>query len=250
MLSELSVVVPCYKSGRELEALVEQLLPAVQDQSEKLEILFVDDGSPDDSWIWIKELTTRFPYLRGIRLSRNMGQHAATLAGLHEATYNLILTMDDDLQNPPSQIELLIDELEKNPELGVVYGVPIEKQHEGIRRVGSKFFRTFLKALGMPIADMVSSFRLIRRERIDNLNAISTHNTFLDLLFVRNKMICTFVPVKHNERLSGSSSYSFSQLAKLALSCWQATLSPVNTANVTETYTIKEQCSSPEPPIC
>lgn len=250
MLSELSVVVPCFKSGRELEALVEQLLPELKVLSERFEIILVDDGSPDDTWRSIKELTLRFPFLRGLRLATNLGQHGATYVGLKEAAYSLVLTMDDDLQNPPTQIKKLIVTATEKTELGVVYGIPLAKNHANLRKVGSTGFRILLKWLGLPTADYVSSFRLIKREQITNWNAFSMKNPFLDVLFILNKMQCSFVKVEHHERASGASTYTYARLAKLALTCWQASLAPKKQENVTDTYTITEQCSSVQPLIC
>lgn len=248
MLSQLSVVIPCFNSEKGLESLVQQLISECKTVSEKFEILLVDDGSPDQTWTCIKRLCQTYPFLKGLRLAQNQGQHSATYWGLKQASFDLVATLDDDLQNPPSEIKKLAQTMAKG--FDVVYGVPSQKKHDLLRRSGSSLFRFVLKLVGLPFAEYVSSFRLINRSKITDMGAISDQNSFLDILFLRNKMQMGFVEVAHQDRISGRSSYSFTKLIKVALDCWQASQNKQTRANVTDTDTIADTCASPETLIC
>lgn len=244
MLSQISIVIPCFKNEKGLETLVQQLIPVCKNLSERFEILLVDDASPDDTWSCIKTLCENYPCLKGIRLAQNMGQHAATYWGLKKADFDLVATLDDDLQNPPAEIAKLTEKLEAG--FDVVYGVPARKNHDSLRKGGSRLFRFFLKILGLPFAEYVSSFRLIDRTKVADIDAVTDKRIFLDILFLRNKMRLGFVEVAHDNRISGRSSYSFFRLAKLAIDCWQASLISPKRQIVTDTDTIADTCTSPQ----
>src|SRR5258706_588189 len=98
---QLSIVVPVFRAERSLRLLVERLLPVLDSLEGAYEILFVEDGGGDGSWEVIEDLSRRHPCIRGLRLARNYGQHNALLCGIRAARGKTIVTMDDDLQNPP-----------------------------------------------------------------------------------------------------------------------------------------------------
>ena len=104
----LSVVIPAYKSAGTLERLCDELDRHVSGLVEHLELIFVDDGSGDDTWPTIQRLATDRDWVRGMTLLRNYGQHNALLAGLRSAVQPLVVTMDDDLQNPPSAVPSML----------------------------------------------------------------------------------------------------------------------------------------------
>jgi glycosyltransferase involved in cell wall biosynthesis len=118
----ISVVVPVYNSEQMLGTLVDRLLAALTALTPRLEILLVNDGSRDGSWPAIEKLAAKFPQVRGIDLMRNFGQHNALLAGIRAASGDLIVTLDDDLQNPPEEIPKILARLEEG--VDVVYGCP------------------------------------------------------------------------------------------------------------------------------
>ncbi|MEU8381268.1 glycosyltransferase, partial [Streptosporangium sp. NPDC048865] len=97
----VSVVIPCYRSARTLPALLDRLVPVLDGLSVRHEVILVVDGSPDDTWETAAGLARRFDAVRAIRLSRNYGQHNALVAGIREAAFEVVVTMDDDLQHPP-----------------------------------------------------------------------------------------------------------------------------------------------------
>ena len=118
----ISVVVPVYNSAQTLSSLVEQLTAELPLLTDRYEIVLVNDGSRDTSWDVVAELAAADGRVRGINLMRNYGQHNALLCGIRAAEYELIVTMDDDLQHPPTEIAALLAAIAAGAD--VVYGVP------------------------------------------------------------------------------------------------------------------------------
>ena len=140
----VSAVVPVYNSANSLTELVERLSKVLEEHSSAFEIIFVNDGSRDNRWDVVVSLADRYPFLRALNLSRNYDQHNALLAGIRAARYELIVTLDDDLQNPFEEIPKLIEELRWSGS-DVVYGVPKEEEHGLGRDLALQFnsFRRF-----------------------------------------------------------------------------------------------------------
>src|SRR5438552_2813587 len=107
----LSVVVPVYNSEGSLLELVERLISVLGGSAQAMEIILVNDGSRDRSWEVLTRLAATHPEVRGINLMRNYGQHNALLAGIRAARGEIIVTIDDDLQNPPEEVPRLLAKL-------------------------------------------------------------------------------------------------------------------------------------------
>src|SRR2546430_1642044 len=118
----ISVVVPVYNSEATLEAFVQRLEMVLSSLASSRELILVNDDSRDGSWKIIDKISREKSWVRGINLMRNYGQHNALLCGIRAATFDTIITMDDDLQNPPEEIAKLLAKL--NEGLDVVYGRP------------------------------------------------------------------------------------------------------------------------------
>ncbi len=163
--ASLSVVVPTYRSPGTLSQLVDEVLAHLSPRFSSVDFVFVDDGSPDDTWSSIVALSEKYNCVRGIRLSRNYGQHNALLAGIRSSTSDLILTMDDDLQNPPDQIELLIAAL--TPDVDLAYGYPVSEAQSRLRNFASRATKRLMRAgLGDAVNPRHSAFRLFRRRLV------------------------------------------------------------------------------------
>ncbi len=157
----LSVVVPVYNSARMLMALVDRLHPVLEQNSRAYELILVNDGSRDESWNVIRELHGRHKWIRGINQMSNYGQHAALLTGVRSARHELVVTIDDDLQNPPEEIPLLLKELAQGHD--VVYGTPREGQHGLLRNAASRLTKFGLQsAMGVDSARHASAYRIFR----------------------------------------------------------------------------------------
>ena len=152
----ISVVVPVYNSELILPELVKRLEPALTSLSVRFEVVFINDGSRDQSWKVIQELSRSFPWVRGINLMRNYGQHNALLCGIRAARFDIIVTMDDDLQHPPEELPKLLARMDEG--LDVVYGFPEHQQHCLLRDAASGLTKIALQsAMGTETARGVSA---------------------------------------------------------------------------------------------
>ena len=144
--TDLSVVIPVYRSESTLVRLVDRLLPVLEATGRRHEIIFVEDGSPDDSWAVLGRLQAAHPdRIAAIQLMRNYGQHNALMCGLRHARGRLVVTMDDDLQNPPEEIPKLLEAIEAR-NLDLVYGdYASRKKHDGWRNLGSSLVNAFYR---------------------------------------------------------------------------------------------------------
>ena len=113
----ISFVIPCYHSAKTLGAVVRDIIDTVATRSQyTYEIILVNDNPPDDTWDVIQELCRENPQIHGICFSKNFGQHAALMAGYRRVTGDIIVSLDDDGQNPPSEMFMLIDALDEDTE--------------------------------------------------------------------------------------------------------------------------------------
>ena len=209
-LGSISVVVPVYKSSETLAPLLERILQALKGIT--FEVIFVDDGSSDSSWATIRQLASKNPDVRGIRLGRNFGQHSALLAGVRAARYPITVTIDDDLQNPPEEIPKLLDALTAR-DADVVYGVPMDASHAGWRRGSGWLVRkTMRTVLGVDEAVDFSSFRAFRTSLRDAFDVALGPGVSLDALLSWGTTNFTSVQVAHAPRAVGKSNYSLRKL--------------------------------------
>src|SRR5579863_6116997 len=124
---DISVVVPVYNSSTILPKLVKELETVLSTCAGRFELILVNDSSPDQSWAVVNEMSRQYPWVHGINLMRNFGQHNALLCGIRAARFELLVTLDDDLQNPPDEIPRLLEKLDEG--FDVVYGIPEHQQH-------------------------------------------------------------------------------------------------------------------------
>ena len=207
----ISVVVAVYNGAATLETLARRLREVFAKLGRDGEILFVDDGSRDDSWETIRGLSARFPEVRGIGLMRNYGQHNAVLCGLRAARHPILVTMDDDLQNPPEEIPLLLARLEEGCD--VVYGSPLAERHGFWRNLASRLTKRVLQAaMGVEIARGVSAFRALRAEVLTAGAGYESSFISIDVLLTWGTNRFAAVPVRHEPRADGASNYTFFRL--------------------------------------
>jgi len=210
----LSIVVPGFRSEKTLNELVNRITNSISDKS--VEIILIDDASGDGTWTTICSIARQNSMVTGIRLGRNSGQHGALLAGVRAAKFQTVVTLDDDLQNPPEEINKLIDALV--PGVDVVYGVSTEVKQDFYRRAGSKLVRKFFaSALGFNSAVSMSSFRTFRTVLREGFNTALGPNVSLDALLTWSTTRFTVVEVKHDERKVGDSHYTFRKLVRFMI---------------------------------
>ncbi len=213
--ARVSVVIPVYRGEKTIARLVHALrdaLGAVYD----LEIVLVNDGSPDGSAAVCRRLAGESPAVKFINLARNFGEHNAVMAGLNHAAGDYAVIMDDDFQNPPAEVVKLIEEIRLGYD--VVYSYYEKKRHSLLRNLGSRFNdRVATLLLGKPRDLYLSSFKAVNRFVIDELVKYDGPYPYIDGLILRFTRNYSRVLVRHEPRAEGGSSYTLGKLASLWL---------------------------------
>lgn len=206
-----SVVIPVYNSQASLPALIQQLVKVMPDISSEHEIILVNDGSRDQSWQKIQELCAEYSCIRAFDLMRNYGQHNALLCGIHQARYQIIVTMDDDLQHLTEEISKLLSKLDEGYD--VVYGTPDTEKHNLWRNLTSKVIKAILKkAMKVETAQKVSAFRAFRSEIRQAFSNYQGSFVSIDVLLSWGTTRFSHVTVAHNKRQFGTSTYTLRKL--------------------------------------
>lgn len=212
----VSVVIPVYNSAPILETLLQRLARALDQLDTEYEVILVNDGSHDESWQRITELGSQYQRLKALNLMRNYGQHNALLAGIREAQYPVIVTMDDDLQHPPEEIPKLLATLREGYD--VVYGTPEKEQHGMWRDLASQITKLALQAsMGVEIARKVSAFRAFRTEVRKAFATYQSPFVSIDVLLTWGTTRFAATYVKHDPRKAGASNYNFRKLVRHAI---------------------------------
>ncbi len=208
---DLSIIIPVYRSQETLRDLHSRLVSALTPQTSNFEIVFIEDCGGDDSWSIILELEQLDTRVKGIKLARNYGQHNALLCGIRTARGNVIITLDDDLQNPPEEIPNLLSKL--NQGYDVVYGTPGKQTHGLLRNLASKITKIALQsAMGAATASKVSAFRAFRSNIRDAFANYQSPTVNIDVLLTWGTTTFTSVTVRQDERIHGDSGYTLSKL--------------------------------------
>lgn len=212
----VSVVIPVYRAALTLRELYSQLSIAMPQVAPMFEIIFVEDCGADESWSIITELAAADERVRGIRMSRNYGQHNALLCGIRAARYDVTVTMDDDLQHPVSEIASLLAAL--GPDVDVVYGAPEHERHGLLRDAASRLTKLALaSAMGAETARNVSAFRAFRTRLRDGFSDYRSPNVFIDVLLNWTTSRFAVIKVRHEPRSAGVSGYSIPRLVRHAV---------------------------------
>jgi glycosyltransferase involved in cell wall biosynthesis len=212
----ISVVTPVYNGEGSVAELCRRLGEVLPQIAVEHEIILVNDGSRDRSWEIISELSSRWPAVRGFNLMRNYGQHNALLCGIREARYDVIVTMDDDLQQPPEEIPRLVARLEEG--FDVIYGVPTAERNGFMRALASRITRLALRtAVGSEVAKNVSAFRVFRTQLREAFADYHTPFVSVDVLLTWATTRFAAVRVPYQKRYCGSSNYRFTTLLRHAL---------------------------------
>jgi len=211
-MMKLSVVIPVFRSGNVLYELHSRLVGVLSAlELDDYEIIFVEDGGGDNSWDVIQEIASRDGRVRGIRLSRNYGQHNALLCGIRRAHGDVIITMDDDLQHPPEEIPKLLKKLSEGYD--VVYGSPQSLPHGFFRNLASTITKWVLQsAMGAKNAREVSAFRAFRTDVRKAFENYHSPLVCIDVLLTWGTTNFGYVKVAHHPRKAGVSGYTLRKL--------------------------------------
>ena len=212
----ISIVTPVYNGEASIGELCRRLLEVLPRIAAQYEIILVNDGSRDRSWETISESCSRSPVVRGLNLMRNYGQHNALLCGIRAARYDLVVTMDDDLQHPPEEIPRLLARLEEG--FDVVYGAPEAERNGLMRALASGITRLALRAtVGSDVAKNVSAFRVFRTQLREAFTGYQSPFVSIDVLLTWATTRFGVIRVPFQPRHSGFSNYTFTKLVRHAL---------------------------------
>jgi undecaprenyl-phosphate 4-deoxy-4-formamido-L-arabinose transferase len=214
----ISVVIPVFRSGPTIGALHDRLARVLDSVSSDWELILVDDASNDGTFGCMLELRRRDPRVKLVRFARNMGQHHATLCGIKRSSGDVVVTLDDDLQNPPEEIPAFIAKLDEGYDL-VIGRIREQKKHSAWRNFSSAFMQWLASViLDKPRDLSLSSYRAMTRRAADALGTHRGVQTYLPALFfglIPHDRIAN-VDVAHDERRHGTSTYTLRKLLKLS----------------------------------
>jgi len=207
---EISVVVPVYRSASTLEQLCQRLISALESARVSFEIILVEDCGPDNSWEVVTAIASKERRVRGIRLTRNFGQHAATLCGISLAEGKRVVTIDDDLEQRPEDIARLLEKAGEG--CALVYGVYQQRSHSIWRNATSALARRLFRIAIPSLNYEYTSFRVIEGRIARALAKFDSPFPFIDgyLSWLTND--CAAVAVEHDSRQSGTSTYTVRKL--------------------------------------
>jgi undecaprenyl-phosphate 4-deoxy-4-formamido-L-arabinose transferase len=212
----LSIVIPVYRSASILPELHRRLSAVLEPLGHPYEIILVEDCGGDDSWDAARGLSAMDHHVRAIRLSRNYGQHNALLCGIRAANHDVVVTIDDDLQNPPEEIPKLLGRIAEGHD--VVYGTPSREQHGLLRDLASRITKVALQStMGAETARKVSAFRAFRTELRHAFENYRSPSVNLDVLLTWATSRFTSETVTHAPRHKGDSGYTLRKLISHAL---------------------------------
>ncbi len=209
-MKEISVIVPLYNEKDSLPFLYEELVATITAYSRDYELIFVDDGSTDGSFELLREFQDRDPRIRLVRMRRNFGKSAALSAGFRLAEGAIIVTIDADLQDRPSELPKLLNRLEDGVDL--VSGWKKPRRDPLRKRIPSRIFN-FVTAIltGVPLHDINCGFKVYRREVIEEVKVYGEMYRYIPVLASYRGFVVDEVAVEHSPRRFGKSKFGASR---------------------------------------
>lgn len=209
--TSVSAVVPAYNSELSIPELVRRLGTVLDAVATEYELIIVDDSSRDGTWSVIEQQAGEHPWVKGVHLSRNYGQQNAVLCGIRLARYDVIVTLDDDLQHPPEEVPKLLETL--TDDVDVVFGPAKHETHGLLRDLASQVTKLVLQsAMGAPIARKAGPFRAFRTRIRDAFAGYDGPYVSIDVLLTWGTSRFAFVEVRHDPRTLGKSNYTLRKL--------------------------------------
>jgi dolichol-phosphate mannosyltransferase len=215
-MAHVSVVVPVYMAEDCLEELYRRLSESLSRITEDWEIVLVEDCSPDRSWEGVKDLAQQDSRVKGLKFSRNFGQHYGITAGLDHCDGDWVVVMDCDLQDRPEEIPRLYDKAQEGYDV-VLADRGVRKDAWYKRMVSAVFYRLFSYLADVDYDGKAGNFRIISRKVVLNFRQIREQLRFFGGLVHWMGFLTATLPVEHAERYEGKSSYNLKKLIKLAV---------------------------------
>jgi len=208
----VSLVIPVYQSAAVLPLLYQRINDTMSSMEEDFELILVDDGSTDDGWVAMQELRSQDQRVRIVRLTRNFGQHNALMCGLSFARGQYILTLDDDLQNPPEEIPKLTQAMDQ-ANADVIFGIPKQRQQNFLRKTGSALFSKILSVGYHQRGKLkISNVVLMRKTALESILDVRSINPVVGLLLLEATDRIEMVAIEHHHPQQEKTRYSFVRL--------------------------------------
>ena len=210
----ISLVIPIYNEEANLSHLIERLRSVMQRMGKNYEIIFVDDGSRDNTLSMLKSFLI-YPEIRVVELTRNYGQHAAIFSGFSVVRGDIVITLDADLQNPPEEIPNLVRVMEEG-DYDVVGTIRKERKDSFFRTFPSRIINVVTRKITkVNMSDWGCMLRAYRRNIVDRMVNCHEHSTFIPALATYFSKKVTEIEVVHEARHAGESHYSLRKLINL-----------------------------------
>jgi glycosyltransferase involved in cell wall biosynthesis len=203
---DISVVVPVYNEEENLPVLIPQIAEVLRPLGKTFEMIFVDDGSKDQSRRILKEMASQYPQIRIIGFKKNCGETAAGAAGIKEAQGGIVITIDADLQNDPEDIPRMLDHLN---EYDMVTGWRQKREDSWVKRITSRIANRIRNSLsGEEIQDSGCTFRAYKRECLREIKLYKGMHRFIPTLVKMEGFRVIEIPIAHHPRKFGVSKYT------------------------------------------
>ena len=210
----ISIIIPLYNEEESVEKLVSKIIEVCSQFDFCFEIILIDDGSIDNTWKTIESIKKETPQIRGIKLRRNFGQTNAMVAGFERSAGEIIVTMDGDLQNDPSDIPKLLAKMQEG--FDIVSGWRKERKDHFSRVLPSRIANYIISVTtGVRLHDYGCSLKAYRSEAIKSIRAYGDMHRFFPALASMTGARVTEIPVNHYPRRHGKSKYGFDRILKV-----------------------------------
>lgn len=213
---DLSIVIPAYCESKSLFTLYDRLILVLNNLNKKVEIIFVDDGSSDDTWEIIQKLHKKDSNVKGVRFSRNFGHQYALLAGFHSANGKAVITMDADLQHPPEVIPLLVNHWEKGNKIVNTIRIYSENISWFKKITSNLYYKLFSYLSGEELKPGMADYRLLDRAVVKELLSMRENGFFIRGLINWMGFPNTSVEFTSGDRIYGKSKYTLKKMLKFA----------------------------------
>lgn len=219
-MKKLTFIVPCYNEEKNIKYFYEDVLKHFKKVKYKIELIFINDGSKDNTILELKKLTeTKDFEIKVINFSRNFGKEAAVFAGLKRSTGDLTVLIDADMQQPPHLVLDMLEVIENNEDVDIVaYYQEKRIENKVLMFLKTNFYKIISKLTGLKFNNDTSDFRLFRRNVLETILSLTEHNRFTKGIFSWIGFNTYYLPYVPNERLSGKTSWNLKNLFKYAFS--------------------------------
>jgi len=209
-----SILIPVYNSEGVVKDTIRQVVAEMTKNELQFEIVLVNDGSPDNSWEKLVELSEEYPQVRAVNLLKNYGQHSAVICAMAHAKGDYMITMDDDLQNPPAELIKLIEKINEGYDL--VFAKFHQKKHSSFRKFGTNVINYINgKVFNKPKDITLTNFRIFKRKVAERAVSYKTNHPYIPGLLLMHASKIANVYTEHHARQIGTSNYSIWKILAL-----------------------------------